>query len=309
MLHETLSSVDIQSVVRAGDTWHGTMTRTHKDGTTFLVSASVAALLNERGIATHVVSVEQDISEERRLREQLIHSERLSAVGQLVAGVAHEINNPLQSVIGFTELRLEAEQDPKVRHDLEQIRTNARRVAGIVHNLLLFARRDTLERSIADLNEIVRSTLALRSFDLQAGRIGVRQDCGDDLPMIVVNRGQIQQIVVNLVLNAEHSIRGLQRPGTIGVRTGHMGDSVYVDVSDDGAGVAGAVAGRIFEPFFTTKPLGQGTGLGLSVSLGIAHAHGGSLALVPSERGACFRLTLPSAAATRLDLSAPSIRA
>ena len=307
MLHETLSSVDIQSLVRAGDTWHGTMTRTHKDGTTFPVSASVAALLNERGIATHVVSVEQDISEERRLREQLIHSERLSAVGQLVAGVAHEINNPLQSVIGFAELLLEAEQRPKVRLDLEQIRTNARRVAGIVHDLLLFARRDTLERSIADLNEIVRSTLALRSFDLHAGQIGVRQDCGDDLPMIVVNRGQIQQIVVNLLLNAEQSIRGMRRPGTIGVRTGQTGDSVFVDVSDDGPGVASAVTGRIFEPFFTTKPLGQGTGLGLPVSLGIAHAHGGSLALVPSERGACFRLTLPSAAAARLDLSAPSI--
>jgi PAS domain S-box-containing protein len=304
MLHETLSSVDIQSVVRAGDTWHGTVTRTHKDGTTFPVSAAVAALLNERGIATHVVSVEQDISEERRLREQLIHSERLSAVGQLVAGVAHEINNPLQSVIGFTELLLEAEQRPKVCDDLEQIRANARRVAGIVHNLLLFARRDTLERSIADLNEIVRSTLALRSFELQAGRIGVRQDCGDDLPMIVVNRGQIQQIVVNLLLNAEHAIRGMRRPGTIGVLTGRTGDSVFVDVSDDGPGVAEAVTGRIFEPFFTTKPLGQGTGLGLSISLGIAHAHGGSLALVPSDRGACFRLTLPSAAAPRLDLSA-----
>ncbi len=111
--------------------------------------------------------------------------------------------------------------------------------------------------------------------------------------MIVVNRGQIQQIVVNLVLNAEHAIRATHRPGIIGVRTGQGDDSVFVDVSDDGPGVPGAVAGRIFEPFFTTKPLGQGTGLGLSVSLGIAHAHGGSLALVPSERGACFRLTLP----------------
>jgi PAS domain S-box-containing protein len=306
MLHETLSSVDIQSVVSAGDTWHGTVTRTRKDGTTFPVSASVAALVNERGSATHVVSVEQDISDERRLREQLIHSERLSAVGQLVAGVAHEINNPLQSVMGFTELLLEAEQRPEARRDLEQIRTHASRVALIVHNLLLFARRDTLERSIADLNEIVRSTLALRSFDLQAERIGVRQEYGDDLSMILANRGQIQQIAVNLVLNAEHAIRGMRRPGTIGVRTGQAGDSVFVEVSDDGPGVPDDLAGRIFEPFFTTKPVGQGTGLGLSISLGIAQAHGGSLAVVPSARGACFRLTLPSAAAAHVELSAPT---
>jgi two-component system, NtrC family, sensor kinase len=236
---------------------------------------------------------EHDISDERRLREQLIHSERWSAVGQLVASVAHEINNPLQTVMGFTELLLEAEQRPEVRTELELIRTHASRVAWIVHSLLLFARRDTLERSIADLNEIVRSTLALRSFDFHADQISVRQDCGDDLPMIVVNHGQIQQIVLNLVLNAEHAIRGTRRPGTIGVRTGQAADSVFVDVSDDGPGVPGTAAGRIFEPFFTTKPVGQGTGLGLSVSLGIAQAHGGSLALVPSERGACFRLTLP----------------
>jgi C4-dicarboxylate-specific signal transduction histidine kinase len=152
----------------------------------------------------------------------------------------------------------------------------------------------------------VRSTLELRSFDLYANQIGLRQDCGDDLPMIVANRGQIQQIVLNLVLNAEHSIRGMGRPGMIGVRTGQTDDSVFVDVSDDGPGVPGAVAGRIFEPFFTTKPVGQGTGLGLSVSLGIAEAHGGSLALVPTELGACFRLTLRSASAARVDLSALS---
>jgi PAS domain S-box-containing protein len=304
MLHETLSSLDIQSLVRKGETWHGTMTRTRKDGTTFPVSASVAAVMNDRGTATHIVSVEQDISEDRRLREQLIHSERLSAVGQLVAGVAHEINNPLQSVTGFTDLLLEMEHRPEVRRDLEQIRTDAARAASIVRNLLLFVRRETLERSIGDLNEIVRSTLALRSFGLQADHIKLRQDCGDDLAMIVANRGQIQQIVVNLVLNAEHAIRATHRPGTIGVRTGQGDDSVFVDVSDDGPGVPGAVAGRIFEPFFTTKPIGQGTGLGLSISLGIAQAHGGSLTLVPSDRGACFRLTLPSAAAAHIDLSA-----
>jgi len=301
MSHETLSAREIQSLVRSGDAWRGTVTRTRKDGTTFPVSALVVGLLDERGTPTHVVSVEQDISEERRLKEQLIHTERLSAVGQLVAGVAHEINNPLQAVMGFTELLIEAEERPDVRHDLEGIRRQAERAAQIVQHLLLFARRETLERSVADLNEIVRSTLSLRVLDGSA-QITVRQAYSDDLPLIVANREEIQQIVVNLVLNAEQAMRAAQRPGTLSVRTGQLDGFAFVDVADDGMGVPAEVAGRIFEPFFTTKGVGQGTGLGLSVSLGIANAHGGRLELIPGERGACFRLSLPSVDAARMDV-------
>src|SRR5438132_2324430 len=162
LAHETLTAAEIHSSARVGGAWRGTVTRTRKDGTTFPVAASIAPLVDEHGAATHVVSVEQDISEERRLKEQLIHSERLSAVGQLVAGVAHEINNPLQAVMGFSELLINAEERADVRADLEQIRADASRAAKIVHSLLLFARRETLERSVADLNEVVRSTLTLR---------------------------------------------------------------------------------------------------------------------------------------------------
>jgi two-component system, NtrC family, sensor kinase len=236
----------------------------------------------------------------------LIHSERLSAVGQLVAGVAHEINNPLQAVMGYTELLIGAEERPDVRADLEQIRTDAERAARIVHNLLLFARRETLERSVTDLNEIVRATLALRTFDLRASEIEVRIDYCADLPLIVASREQIQQIVLNLVLNAQHAMHGMGQRGTLSVRTGRTDDAAFVEVSDDGPGVPAEVAGRVFEPFFTTKEIGHGTGLGLSVSLGIAQAHGGSLEIMPVEHGACFRLTLPSATAMHMDLAALS---
>jgi PAS domain S-box-containing protein len=306
LAHETLSAGDIHSLARQGGTWRGTVTRTRKDGTTFPVTASVVALLDERGIATHVISVEQDISEERRLREQLIHSERLSAVGQLVAGVAHEINNPLQGIMGYTELLIATERRQDIRADLEQIRTDADRAARIVHNLLLFARRETLERSLSDLNEIVRATLALRTFDLRADAIDVRLDYCADLPLVVASREQIQQIVLNLIMNAQYAIHSTGLLGVLRVRTGRAADGAFVEVADDGPGVPADVAGRVFEPFFTTKEIGQGTGLGLSVSLGIAEAHGGTLEIVPSERGACFRLTLPSAAAMHLDLAALS---
>jgi signal transduction histidine kinase len=254
----------------------------------------VAALLDDRGEPTHIVSVERDISEERRLREQLIHSERLSAVGQLVAGVAHELNNPLQGLMGLTELLISAETRPETKSDLELVRHDGERAAAIVKNLLSFARRSALERSVADLNEIARSSLALRAYEFRLKGTTVHTEYAGDLPMIVVNREEIQQIALNLIMNAEHAMRSAHDPGTITVRTTFDGESVSLEVIDDGPGVPAELAGRIFEPFFTTKSVGEGTGLGLSVSLGIAQAHNGTLALLPSARGARFALTLPA---------------
>ena len=303
MANDTVSAEDIQSVVRAGGSWRGTVTRTRPDGSTFPVSATVAALRGDRGEATHFVSIERDISEERRLREQLIYSERLSAVGQLVAGVAHELNNPLQGVMGQVELLIGTEDRPATRDELQQIRHSGERAAKIVRNLLTFARHSALERSVADLNEIVRSTMALRANDLRAAGIVVEEDYADELPLIVVNREEIQQAVLHLLLNAEQSLRAARRPGTVRVRTVLADDPglIVFEIADDGGGVPQEVERRIFEPFFTTKTSGEGTGLGLSVSLGIAAAHGGSLVLLPSERGARFALTLPMASVQTLD--------
>jgi PAS domain S-box-containing protein len=295
MTHETISAGEIFTHVRASGGWRGTVTRTRKDGSTFPVSAAVAAIVDDRGTTTHIVSVERDISEERRLREQLIHSERLSAVGQLVAGVAHEINNPLQGVMGCTELLINTETRPDLKRDLEQIRADADRAAKIVRQLLLFARRSTMDRSAADLNEVVRATVALRSSELRTTGLELIERYAADLPPLLVNREEVQQIVLNLILNAEQAIRSAGRTGTIEVRTGVVAHAAFVEVADDGPGVPERHARRIFEPFFTTKDVGQGTGLGLSVSLGIARAHGGSLELVSTDGGACFRLTLPSA--------------
>jgi PAS domain S-box-containing protein len=303
MANDTVSAEDIQSVVRASGSWRGTVTRTRPDGSTFPVAATVAALRGDRGEATHFVSIERDISEERRLREQLIYSERLSAVGQLVAGVAHELNNPLQGVMGQVELLIGTEDRPATRVELQQIRHSGERAAKIVRNLLTFARHSALERSVADLNEIVRSTVALRANDLRAAGIAVEEDYAAELPLIIVNREEIQQAVLNLLLNAEQSLRAARRPGTVRVRTALAEEpgSVVFEIADDGGGVPQEVASRIFEPFFTTKVSGEGTGLGLSVSLGIAAAHGGSLMLLPSERGARFALTLPMASIQTLD--------
>jgi PAS domain S-box-containing protein len=292
---QIMSAEDIQAVVTRGATWRGTLTRSRRDGTTFPVSAAVAALMDRHGRPTYLVSVERDISEERRLKEQLIRTERLSAVGELVAGVAHELNNPLQSVMGFTELLLRNEDRPEVRHDLERVQVEADRAARIVRNLLAFVRRSVLERSMVDLSEVVRSTIAVRTFDLQASRITLREEYAADVPLVLGSREEIRQIVLNLMSNAEHAIRDTGKPGVIRVRTGRSGNAVFTEISDNGPGVPADLAGRIFEPFFTTKDVGQGTGLGLSIGMGLAEAHGGSLTLTTADHGACFTLQLPIA--------------
>jgi PAS domain S-box-containing protein len=301
MTLETISTTDLLTQVRTTGGWRGTVQRKRADQTTFPVSATLTALVDERGVLTHIVSVERDISEERRLKEQLIHSERLSAVGQLVAGVAHEINNPLQAVMGLSELLIEGHGD--LPNDLDQIRVHADRAAKIVRHLLLFARHSTLERSVSDVNEITRSTVAFRSFELKSLGIELVEHYSLELPLVVVNREEIQQVILNLLLNAEQALRGAGRPGTIRVRTGDTDAGAFIEVSDDGPGVPAPMASQVFEPFFTTRSVGQGTGLGLSVSLGIALAHGGLLELRPADRGACFRLTIPRPSETRLELS------
>jgi PAS domain S-box-containing protein len=290
---DSLPTHELRVLLQAGAAWRGTVTRTRRDGTTFPAAASIASVVADRN-GPCLVSVERDISEERRLREQLIHTERLSAVGQLVAGVAHELNNPLQTVIGLTDLLVDTESNATIRRDLQQISASGQRAANIVQSLLAFVRRSAPRKSMADLNELVRSTLEFRAYEIRRARILLHEAYAEPAPLVVVNPEEIRQVVLNLLLNAEQAVGDGDAPGTIHVRTGVTTDVAFMEIADDGPGVPPELSGRIFEPFFTTKEVGSGTGLGLSISLGIAEAHGGSLTLRRTERGACFRLTLPS---------------
>jgi two-component system NtrC family sensor kinase len=284
----------IQSEVVARGSWRGTLLHRRRDGSTFPASCTVVALKDPADGITHFVGVERDITEELRLRDQLVHSERLSAVGELVAGVAHEINNPLQTIIGCVELMLDDQKDPQTRRDLDVVRKEAARAGQIVRNLLSFVRRSAPDRVAADLNEIVRATIDLREYHLQQRdiRLVVQYEAGP-LP-VLVNREEIQQVILNLLLNAEQAIAGAAGRGTIIVRTESHERSQSVEVSDDGPGISPELRGKVFEPFFSTKDVGEGTGLGLSISHGIASAHGGALELCDTGTGACFKLTLPT---------------
>jgi two-component system NtrC family sensor kinase len=240
------------------------------------------------------LEIYQDISGQRHIESRLFHSERLAALGQMLSGVAHELTNPLTSILGYAQLvqRRAKECARETQHILEE----AERARRIARNLLLFARGSTSERMSVSLNEIVERTVAIRAYELRLENIGVELDLDRRLPETVADGAQIQQALLNLMLNAEQAIRQIRENGHIWIRTRQLSASrVALEVSDDGPGVAPEVVPHIFDPFFTTKPAGMGTGLGLSILYGILQQHGGEISVgTRPGGGAVFTMELPS---------------
>jgi len=243
----------------------------------------------------------EDQTEKRRLQEQLLQSEKMSAIGQLIAGVAHDLNNPLASVVGFSDLLSEASDvPPRLAEPLAVIRQEAERASAIVRNLLSFARRQEGERQLQSIRPILESTHQLLRNQLLAGRIELTLEFEPGLPEVEVHANQIKQVFVNIINNAAQAIAGArpQAGGRIQIVTQCQPDGISVSIADNGPGIPEALAQRVFEPFFSTKSEGAGTGLGLSICLGIVKEHGGSMSLDPggagSGRGATFTVELPA---------------
>jgi PAS domain S-box-containing protein len=252
-----------------------------------------------------VVLLFDDQTERRRLQDQLIQSEKMSAIGQLIAGVAHDLNNPLASVVGFADYLTEVPHvPPALREPLTVIQEEAERASNIVKNLLSFARKQEHQRRPTALSPLLDATFLLLRNQLMAQRVEARIDVEPDLPMPDIEPNQIQQVFVNLINNAAQAIASSGRPGTIIVRARRWLDGVAIDFIDDGPGMSETLAAQAFEPFFTTKAEGQGTGLGLSISQGIVREHGGRIMLATEEgRGSTFTVQLPLA--TRPTAPAP----
>jgi signal transduction histidine kinase/CheY-like chemotaxis protein len=244
----------------------------------------------------------EDQSEKRRLQEQLLQSEKMSAIGQLIAGVAHDLNNPLASVVGFSDLLGEAaDVPPRLAEPLAIIRQEAERASAIVRNLLSFARRQEGERQLQSIRPILESTHQLLKNQLLAARIELTLTFEPGLPEVEVHANQIKQVFVNIINNAAQAIastRAKDGGGRIEIATRCEPDGLSVHVADNGPGIPEAVAQRVFEPFFSTKSEGEGTGLGLSICLGIVKEHGGNISVDPggagSGRGATFTVELPT---------------
>jgi two-component system NtrC family sensor kinase len=255
--------------------------------------ADTAALALEN--ARLYASVRDNLVRLRDTQTQLLQAAKMSALGQLVSGVAHELNNPLSVITGYSQLLLAGEVPASLRRPVELMASQADRMAKIVKNLLLFARQRASERSPVNINDVIDRTLNLRQNQLQLSGIAVERDLADDLPSVVGDAQQLQQVLLNLLLNAEQAILDARQGSRIVVRTRRSSDggSLVGQVIDDGPGISPEMLSRVFEPFFTTKEVGMGTGLGLSVSYGIVEEHGGRLSVESRPGATVFTMELP----------------
>lgn len=261
------------------------------DGSTFTGELRLSRFeLRGRPVALAVI---RDVTEQKRLQEGLLQSDKMASVGLLIGGVAHELNNPLTAILGLSQLMLlEAHAESQTQKDLAVIEREAKRCTRLIKSLLAFARKQEHQLAEADLNELVTEILDLKSFDLRRSHIQITQELAKGLPSVRVDPHQIQQVLLNLLNNAEQAMEGMK--GTVRVGTRQEGDAVVLAVTDSGPGIRPEHLAKIFDSFFTTKPAGKGTGLGLSICTEIAKEHGGELTVSsrPGE-GAVFRLRLP----------------
>ena len=229
----------------------------------------------------------------RRAQEQLLHSEKLAAVGQLISGVAHELNNPLTAILGYSQLLTSNGQlGPQALAYTEKLYKQAQRTHRIVQNLLSFSRQHKPERAPVCLKQIIEDALGLRDYDLRMSQIHLQLDLAENLPEVSADAHQLQQVFLNLINNAVDAILEQGVQGKIRVLTGVAGNQVFIEFSDSGPGVKDP--SRVFDPFYTTKPVGKGTGLGLSICYGIITEHGGNIRVQNQPQGgACFRIELP----------------
>ncbi len=241
-----------------------------------------------------VLAILRDVTDEREMQESLYLTDRLASVGEMAAGIAHELNNPLTGVVALSQLLLESGVPDNMKEDLVTIRKEGQRAASIVKNLLSFARSHTTSIQAIDINEIISEVLNLRAYEHKANNIEVITHLAPNFPEIMADRFQMQQVFLNIILNAEQAMKELEGPGNITVTSERLNGFIRISFADSGQGIPPEIMNRIFDPFFTTKEVGKGTGLGLSISYGIITNQGGKIyAQSEPGNGATFIIELP----------------
>jgi signal transduction histidine kinase len=235
-----------------------------------------------------------DVSREREEEEKLYITSRLASLGEMAAGLAHELNNPLTGILALSQLLTSSNLPAEQKEDIEFIFSEAKRAAGIVKNVLLFARNKTNEHGQSSVNEVIKDVFRLREYEERTSNISVVTNLEENLAPISLEKGQLQQVLLNLISNAEAAIKEVNRPGIITVATQRVNNHINITFSDNGCGIKKQVIQRIFDPFFTTKEIGKGTGLGLSICYSIIVKHGGKISVKSQvNEGATFNIRLP----------------
>jgi two-component system NtrC family sensor kinase len=246
------------------------------------------------GCSMDITERKQVAERDKELQQELYLSSRLASVGELAAVVAHEINNPLTGILGFSQRLLRKSTDEEISRDLERIHSEAQRAAKVVQNLLTFARRREPEKEYSDINDILQKALELRAYELKTSNIEVATDFTPDLPRVMVDFRQIQEVFLNIILNAEQVMTEANRGGKLTIKTREIKDHIRVSFTDDGPGIPAEHLDKLFDPFFTTRGERGGTGLGLSVCHGIVTEHGGRVyAKSKPGQGTTFFVQLP----------------
>src|SRR5580692_7178141 len=271
----------------------------HRDGSWRTMRASASQLFDaDAKIGGVIVSV-RDITTEKKLEHQIVQSERLAAMGAMIGGVAHELNNPLTSILGVSELLQDSQTTDAARKQIAILQQQARRAAEIVHNLTYFSRPPAPGKTPVNLAEVVERTLNLHAYSLRKNNITVDFLREQGLPYVQGDPHQLMQVFLNLILNAEQAIREARDRGTLRIRLGNNGESVWASFQDDGPGIAADILASIFDPFYTTKRPGRGTGLGLSICKAVMKEHHGTIEAANAPGGgAVFTVTLQATAAS-----------
>ena len=274
------------------------------DDSSFWVEVTAHVDSPIEGIGRQFVALMRDVSERRRLEEQgrdlyhqLLQSEKMAALGQTVSGVAHELNNPLATILTWSERLSLRPLDDVTKRGIRTILSESERAAKIVRNLLTFSRKRHTTRAMIDLNQIVRETLSLRAYDQRVSNVTAIEALAGGLPQVFADPHHVKQILLNLIVNAEQAMLATNGRGTLVTRTWYDAEreSVVLEVNDDGPGVPDDVQAKIFDPFFTTKAVGQGTGLGLTVAYAIVQEHGGRIRVSSDAgQGASFFVEFPA---------------